>query len=312
MRQNPPVPTWASKIIRDQWPALVARVPDPSVLPSTAHVGPRGGQQLAEAYGCGHYGCVLPTGRPGVVFKLTSDPSEATFVSTYLSERPDRRPAGIVWYFDVVQLPGKYRGRTVFALWREEATDVGRALDQAMGMSDPYENYARSDALGRLSSFRALGELLRRSMASAKVGPQQFLIDATRELDARWSDLEVDAGGILRGTSSWAPGPEVQRARSWYRGPVFGAWLLRALSVTAEMMSSEPGATLVGEALDHYLDLHIVLADVHAGNVGRVVRGDDGGLQVVITDPGHMIALPGAKISTPHLCAKRACAQTKW
>ena len=41
------------------------------------------------------------------------------------------------------------------------------------------------------------------------------------------------------------------------------------------------------------------MADVHGGNIGRVKRDGYTRPVVVITDPGHMIALPGAKIVVP-------------
>ena len=295
-RVNPPVPPWATKILREQWSALEAYVLDVDALP-VASLGARGKRLLAEGYGCGFYGCVLPTDKPNVVFKLTSDMSEATFVSTYLADRADKRPDGIVRYFDIVQLPALHLRRPVFALWREEATDVGNALGGSY-----YGVYGRNEAERRLSAFLLVARLLRRSMKVRD--PVAFLKEAGRLLEERWSDIKVDLDRIVE--TSWnVEGQEIIDAQRRYRGPMLGAWCLRALGVIAEMMANEPGATLVGEALSYYLERYIVLADMHSGNMGRVVREDYNDPQMVITDPGHLIILPGAKISTPKMIGRR-------
>lgn len=96
--------------------------------------------------GCGRNGCVYKTTNPDIVLKLTLDADEAAFAqfTTILN----RFPAGIVKYHKVVRL-GKLRdeeqyrrssrGRksglylseddTVYALWRETATNVGNTAN---------------------------------------------------------------------------------------------------------------------------------------------------------------------------------------
>lgn len=300
-RVNPPVQSWVKKILREQWDALEAYVPDVDLLPAVL-LGARGKRLLDEAYGCGYYGCVLPTYKPNVVFKLTSDPSEATFVSTYLADRADKRPDGIVRYFDIVQLPALHLRRPVFALWREEATAVGDAFG-----GQYYGVYGRTEAESRLQSFLLVSALLRATMLRESENVRdttKFLEEALLVLEKRWSDIEIDPDRIVE--TSWnVEGQEIIDAKRRYRGSTLGAWCLRALGVIAEMMANEPGATLVGEALSYYLERYILLADMHSGNMGRVVREDYNDPQMVITDPGHLIILPGAKISTPKMIGRR-------
>jgi hypothetical protein len=87
----------------------------------------RGSKGLtAREYGSGYYGTVLPTHTKGTVLKITSDPTEAKFA--YAAKRLRHYPAGIVKYGPVFELGGSHDGRPIFALWREEAYDVGDAV----------------------------------------------------------------------------------------------------------------------------------------------------------------------------------------
>jgi len=78
-------------------------------MPVTASVTKRGRRTFKE-FGCGHYGCVFPTTVDNMVFKLTSDASEAAFVATAL-KLPDW-PDGMIRYHRIVELSGeKHRRR---------------------------------------------------------------------------------------------------------------------------------------------------------------------------------------------------------
>lgn len=96
--------------------------------------------------GCGRNGCVYKTTNPDIVLKLTLDADEAAFAQ--YAALLNRFPPGIVKYHKVVRL-GKLRdeehyrrssrGRksglylseddTVYALWRDSATQVGNTAN---------------------------------------------------------------------------------------------------------------------------------------------------------------------------------------
>jgi hypothetical protein len=54
-----------------------------------------------------------------------------------------------------------------------------------------------------------------------------------------------------------------------------------------ELMQNTDGSDLIGSALRYYLEQGLLLADVHANNVGKVERTSGW----VITDPGHAVPL---------------------
>ena len=58
------------------WDQMVARV-GTGLMPTESDSA----NWKFEELGCGHYGCVLATESPGTVIKLTTDMSEAAFVS---------------------------------------------------------------------------------------------------------------------------------------------------------------------------------------------------------------------------------------
>jgi hypothetical protein len=130
-----------------------------------------------EEYGCGFYGCVMPTRDPDVVLKITNDASEAQFAlqAMALVREGDIVPEGIVEYFKVLQLAHVGAEREVggepnfriyetertpresderlYLLWRGEVSDPGflfqavNELREAQEVMDddrsgqPIENY---------------------------------------------------------------------------------------------------------------------------------------------------------------------------
>lgn len=87
--------------------------------------GPGHGVGFKE-FGCGAYGCVLPTATNNIVLKITTDRSEARFATMLL--RLPEMPEGIVRYFGAYALPVRHEGDSIYVLWREEAFGVGRVL----------------------------------------------------------------------------------------------------------------------------------------------------------------------------------------
>ncbi|NBT36499.1 MAG: hypothetical protein EBT03_13360, partial [Betaproteobacteria bacterium] len=98
---------WIEKALNNNWQALSSVVP-PEMMPSQERLLKSGRMTFAKEYGCGVYGCVLPTGKKDVVFKMTTDATEASFVAAMMTMRG--LPEGLVRYHAVVELPEK-KGR---------------------------------------------------------------------------------------------------------------------------------------------------------------------------------------------------------
>lgn len=116
-------PAWVTKAIGSSFETMELRVP-PKWLPMIVKTGSYKGRLVGaiKEYGCGVYGCVVPTLDPAVVLKVTTDPTEAQF-ATEMS-RGIAVPI-VVHYHMVMQLAQKRQGNTIFLLWRESAQDVG-------------------------------------------------------------------------------------------------------------------------------------------------------------------------------------------
>src|SRR5688572_6335160 len=94
---------WVDRTLKSVWGPL-ALATDPAWMPR-AKIGKR--SVSVEEYGCGHYGCVMPTaGVPGVVVKITTDPTEAAFITAALQLGQDEY-SGLVRYVAIYQLPSK-------------------------------------------------------------------------------------------------------------------------------------------------------------------------------------------------------------
>jgi len=282
-------PAWVDTAITKAWPELQRSIAPPIVTT-------RGKRRHAEELGCGNYGCVLSTSRDDVVLKITSDPTETAFVSLLL--RHELQPDGIVRYFEVLRLPGERRGRELFAIWREAAYDVGTVTGR-----HSWEDIAAKwrQLLYRLNRFKWWAHEIRAEL-KRQDDPWPLIEQALApEAYRRAGDLvELGRGEMLgHGISreqmrlgSWSSIADAVILTRWpIRDPVLKlAVLLRACEMTAQLMGSEPEGYLIGEALESLLDEGILLADVHAGNIGRVDRPDHAGA-IVITDPGHAVFL---------------------
>lgn len=254
------------------WERVVAASPKPSWAPRLLP----GKKFSLEEYGCGHYGCVFPTSDPEVVCKLTSDPTEAFFVAAAMSI--GTFPEGIVRYYGIYRIPGAmHKGRPLFVLWREEATEVGTVLQRTfwgdpadLSASEQYELRAKENVVRLLSSFKDTASVLRGHLKNRR-DPFRA-IESSRE---EW----------LRNRT---------RLPDW---PIRGIHMLEDIAIE---MENEYLADQIGSALRFYMDEGIVLADVHRGNVGLVPRV---GKTPVITDPGHAVPIDRkwANVQVPEL-----------
>lgn len=134
-RKNPPDdlvenPAWVTNALADSYEVLEKKVP-PQWMPEIARVsGSRNriSGTLVE-YGCGAYGCVIPTLDPATVLKVTTDTSEAEFAAQFANELV---VPVCVEYRMVVELSAVHQGAPIHLLWRESAEHVGE-IDKIVG-----------------------------------------------------------------------------------------------------------------------------------------------------------------------------------
>lgn len=186
---NPSATPWVTKVLAASYEQLQSKVPA-EWLPKISKVKSRGTTftgKLVE-FGCGAYGCVLPTLDPGVVLKVTSDESEADFAKRLAQKLPS--PI-CTTYFQVVDVTGQKRHRSrIYFLWREEASQVGK-IDQVVGQEAEDAIAVQHDAAK--AAFIAMAENQPKAMVDS-------LLDAWRYACsdmARIKELAFVADGLL-------------------------------------------------------------------------------------------------------------------
>lgn len=272
---------WVDRAANAVWSRIVAASPKPAWVPRHAVIASAksGRERISvEEFGCGHYGCVMPTSDDAVVCKITSDATEAVFVSAALGLGFGEETEGIVRYFAVYALPGEHRGRKTFVLWRESATRVGlTSFNYFLPKAHlDYESGRVADLARYLGLFQGYASAARDSLK--RIAPDHPNVFAA-----------------VRGYEDWAwdyvGNRDVETASPRMLAHLTGARriavALRACDLIAELMQNTDGSDLIGSALRYYLGQGILLADVHANNVGKVERTSGW----VITDPGHAVGL---------------------
>jgi hypothetical protein len=135
-RENPPRdhfvpnPAWVTKIIAGSYDTINERVP-PKWHPRLTKPRSQRGNFIAKLkeYGCGAYGCVLPTLDDKTVLKVTTDVTEAEFAGQLAATLI---VPIVVDYRLVMQLGVLHQKRPVYLLWRESADDVGQLEDHPL------------------------------------------------------------------------------------------------------------------------------------------------------------------------------------
>jgi hypothetical protein len=261
------------------WDAIekvAPKVDGSPVMPKTVK-RTRRGRRSFEELGCGYYGCVIESSSDSnLVFKLTSDASEAAFVSAALDigDLPD----GMIRYDSIIELPEKYRRRRVFAIWREEASMIGfpMLVWQYGAVTDRYTREAWKELLRLLDLFLSHAAIVRNYVKKA-------------------SDKVKALGAIKeREDFAWRFTRDARAAR--LHGADRAAVSLQHCEDVADEMYNTFSADTIGGALSFYMKRGLLLADVHANNVGVATRPpdehyDDWHAMSVITDPGHMVPL---------------------
>jgi len=272
--ENPP---WVDRVLNKNFDSIRRRFGEEFLpIPSTSSSKKKHFEEL----GCGHYGCVLNTVTPGVIIKVTSDPTEAAFVTA--SQQIGELPEGIVRYLGVFQVQDEHRGRPIYVLWREEASNVGGLLSERQ-FSDFRRVINRLDAFKIYASYAR--DTIKRSSSASKL-----LTDSMRLEE--WASDAVNYERVTHLGSRFDYVAYKHEVPSHFKGAYRVAYAVQACKWIAQEMENEDIGYLVGGALGFYLEQGILLADVHANNVGQVARPDEYTKPIwVITDPGHMVAL---------------------
>ncbi len=122
-----PNPAWLTRAMAVSYEDLERMAP-PQWMPRLEAVRSKGKklQASVKEYGCGAYGCVVPTLDDGVVLKATTDASEVEFATKMAASLV--APV-CVHYFMAVATDARWRGDPVTLLWRESADQVGKLAE---------------------------------------------------------------------------------------------------------------------------------------------------------------------------------------
>lgn len=284
-KPNPPI--WLAEVLGRNWTNMAS------------YLGGRGWMPLAETatnqsskivlefeeYGCGVYGCVIPTQDRDVVFKVTSDTSEVEFFRDVLPTLGDPADLAIVTFYDSIDLVGEWKHRPIAGVWRESADQIGY-LAKAMG-AIPDLIHIQKDA----------ASMAYHHLHHAKKDAPKVYAEALRQRERALEHLDgvVDVAVMFKA-----------RMTAWEKSGIDILALLLALhELTAEALAVTELLGPFGKTLLTCLEHGVVLGDVHADNLGLVVRG--GEELWVVTDPGQVAVLgkpwrpPGALLEPPRV-----------
>ena len=303
-----PNPPWVDRVLTKHWRELEAKV-GAGMMPALESGGrylPRSmggrpsGKPSFKEFGCGHYGCVFPTmdtwrnhlagvDDPGVVCKVTSDESEQWFVRTCMEQKWEW-PAGMVEYLSLAILDDSHLKRPVAVLWRREADRVGKLKSYAF-RDDGYDARQEVRLWRMLDLFK---EAAGRVREKSKERPEW--VKAAAQNHSRWPNMG-DWPVTWEHMESMATGnsqarPLVSKIVGWRKAAQAVEAQLQTCVMVAQWMENESAvSSYIGQAFAFYMSKGILLADVHAGNVGLVKPEDFTSPVWTIVDPGHVVVL---------------------
>lgn len=160
----------------------------------------------AVEYGCGAYGCVVPTHDPSVVLKLTTDDTEAEFASDYSASFP----TSCVRYHRILKTNVRHENNMpLFLLWRDAAEHVG-GIRQVLGLEASV--YVRGQHRAGVAAYKAartasdkamIRRLAREWAARCQAMAVQTEVPEIRALGVGllqgWTELGVMFGDIHEG-----------------------------------------------------------------------------------------------------------------
>lgn len=282
-RENP---AWLAKALAANLATMQEQV-GPMYMPTIAAAQPLGKRVVVDfkEYGCGAYGCVLPTHDPKIVLKVTTDESEHGFVEKGM---PWGWPAGITSYYGIMPLEGQYqlpksrKREPAWLLWRESAEEVGE-----LDLLEPIEGVETRAMFDERQEAYILFDLL--YVAGSRVHAIFFGAgDRMVEIWPRAQAVGDEASATLHNSriGDWASIMDRATKRTT---AVDLATHLEAYHQVVRAMEKVPTTSAVGLALSFYAERRLVLADLHTGNFGLVMRDRP---TWAITDPGHTVELP--------------------
>lgn len=272
---------WVDQTIQNVREALIEKGVDKAWLPRELPPDKAPREHSVEEFGCGAYGCVMPTNQQGLVLKITSDASEAWFAQiAHELSRKEGWPKGIVHYRRVVGLADQtLDNQQLYLLWRTEAFEVGKLhkeLPMLMGAAQTYmeildvmheESKLDHDVLKALSSRALSEEMLQdgRNYILDQAAQDQSFIEI-----AEWVERFDDEAFKL------------------------AVQLLCLYAVAEEIEQAYPQTRALGSTIRYYLDKGLLLGDLHMGNMGLNAQGT-----VVVADPGLVFPLKQPWFHTP-------------
>lgn len=273
---------WPDEALVDHWGDLVATT-KASELPDLNRAS-------FVQLGCGAWGCVMPTNRKGRVVKITSDASEAAFVAAAL--QIGLWPAGVVRYQRLVELAGsEVEGDRIYALWREEADDVGELERALEGFADPPKEFPRQLLQeGDLALRRAMRPAIEMNVElSTSPDPQRHLKQARTYFDEAVETWLSE--GLEPGYSESNKAVRLYGKFEAMRDPYAArfAWKRAEYDLALDNVARVDPLADVAGALRFYLERDMVLPDVLYNNMGYVSRRKGARRRLVITDPGGMV-----------------------
>ena len=304
MRNNPP---WTNKLLSAHWGSIQMaagklHLPLPQYLDLSQSKSHAPKIMASREYGCGHYGCVLSSERPGTVLKITTDATEAHFIAAYLTlSAKGIKPDGMIEYYAIRALPETYRGRPTFIIWREEADTVGLIGPRATNDEHEfgtllmrfktiahearmYADDFRKDFTGGDPSVEPMDQYWRWLDAQESMGDEM-----ASEYSDHWGEDKSVSGSL---TGDGITNALLQRHSGRGGHATRFAWLLECCrQIAVEMEHANQMSTYIGKALGEYIDQGLLLADVHTQNVGTVKREGFRTPIWTITDPGHALTL---------------------
>ena len=300
-------PAWVNNALKQNWDKLTKLVGEKwmpigvrdDVTGLETSLG-REGDRFYE-YGSGHYGTVMPTRDPKVVVKITSDPSEAELVAfTVDASRRERHgmPEGLIQYHRIQQLPGAYRKRPIYVIWREAAFVVGPRSYGEMGIgprsADEGQRY--------INLFKHAATYVRDYLKKRPGDTATLERYAER---ANEQDLPVAYATSGLYINAWYGAREGSESLSRFPTELRWGTYWGALETLTELMENSDGFQYVGGALRFYFEHGVLLADVHDGNVGLVHRKGYFRPLLVITDPGHAVFIRPQQYQRPEMVANK-------
>jgi len=250
---------------------------------------PRGRTRHFENYGCGLFGCVLPTSVPGVVFKITADPSEIVYIEEVYTDKDRFKagpPEGVVKFLFYLPFPSHitYQRQPVYAVWREEVQRPGGLYDDWKTL----DNETATAAL-RLIDIKSAWTYVWNYLTAIKPGHRVAFwnaVSAARPF-ARQAVDRLDMTKPFSDRGSLEPFLHRLNDHRAYDVDMNLAMRVEFGRRSVEIATSEPKLGLAKYALYYLMNEEMYICDVHLENLGLADRV--GHPQWIITDTGQCL-----------------------